>query len=92
MFFIRRLTATMGTTICPRETLSLPAPAVVSGAVATELAARIDEPELLDQFRRFKDVRFLDTDDMARAVAFMIEQPDYVSINQMQIRPTNQEF
>lgn len=65
---------------------------LVPGAVATELAARIDEPELLDQFRRFKDVRFLDADDMARAVAFMIEQPDYVSINQMQIRPTNQEF
>ena len=65
---------------------------LMPGAVATELAAGISDPDMLDQFRRFKDVSFLDPDNMARAVAFMIEQPDYVSINQLRVRPTNQEF
>ncbi len=57
---------------------------LIPGAVATELGDRITEPELQAQFHRFKDVRFLDPEDMARGVAYMIDQPDHVSINQLQ--------
>ena len=61
------------------------------GAVATELTDHIshkDSKQMADDM--YDDA--IDADAIARAVTFAIEQPGDVDINEMIIRPTNQEL
>ncbi len=39
---------------------------------------------------RFKDVTPLDPDDIARAVVYVIGQPDGVAVSEMLVRPSSQ--
>jgi len=60
------------------------------GAVATELTNSVTDPDLkpsIDEI--YKGA--IDADSIARAIAFAIEQPSDVAINEMIIRPTRQE-
>ena len=61
------------------------------GAVATELMDHIshkDSKEMADDL--YNDA--IDSDSIARAITFAIEQPGEVDVNEMVIRPTKQEL
>tara|TARA_R110001592_G_scaffold357416_1_gene660475 strand:+ start:27036 stop:27770 length:735 start_codon:yes stop_codon:yes gene_type:complete len=60
------------------------------GAVATELTSTISDPALLNRLNTlYADA--IDSDAVARAIAFAIEQPQDVDINEIVIRPVTQQ-
>ncbi len=64
---------------------------VEPGAVATELTSH-NRPEVQEQIRsRFAGVERLQADDIARAVAFIVTSPRHMAVNEMLIRPTEQQ-
>ena len=62
------------------------------GAVATELPDSITEPDLSESFHKFYEDFAIPADSFARALAFAIEQPEDVDINEILYRPTRQEL
>lgn len=62
------------------------------GAVATELAQSITEPDIAKGMQQFYDDVAIPADAFARTVAFVISQPDDVDINEILFRPTRQEL
>jgi len=61
------------------------------GAVATELTNHISHDESAKAIKGIVDIA-IDADAIARAIAFAIEQPSDVDINEMIIRPAKQEL
>lgn len=62
------------------------------GAVATELPDSISEPDVSEGFHKFYADFAIPADSFARAVTFVIEQPEDVDINEILYRPTRQEM
>jgi len=61
------------------------------GAVATELTDHIRE-EVRERVRsRFTGIEILEPDDIADAIVFAVTRPWHVSVNELLIRPTEQE-
>jgi NADP-dependent 3-hydroxy acid dehydrogenase YdfG len=64
---------------------------VEPGAVATELSSH-NRPEVLEQIKqRFGDVERLQASDIADAILYILTRPRRVAINEILIRPTEQE-
>jgi NADP-dependent 3-hydroxy acid dehydrogenase YdfG len=64
---------------------------VEPGAVATELASH-NRPEILESIgRRFADMERLESEDLADAICYIVTRPARVAINELLIRPTEQE-
>ena len=61
------------------------------GAVATELTSTISHEETAAMAEQLYDMA-IDADAIARAITYAIEQPGNVDINEMIIRPTEQEL
>ncbi|MBE9209425.1 SDR family oxidoreductase [Nostoc sp. LEGE 06077] len=61
------------------------------GAVATELTTTISDQDTAARMNEFYEIA-IDADAIARAIAYAIEQPDDVDVNEMIIRPTRQEL
>lgn len=61
------------------------------GAVATELADSITEPDIAEAVRKIYDIA-LPPEAFARMVAFAISQPEDVDVNEILFRPTRQEI
>lgn len=61
------------------------------GAVATELPDSVTDPEV-EQMVRETYKSAIPADSFARAVAFAIEQPEDIDINEILFRPTLQEY
>jgi NADP-dependent 3-hydroxy acid dehydrogenase YdfG len=62
------------------------------GVVATELTDHIRDEEIRTRFRETWAPRTpLTADDIARAVLFAVEQPPHVNVNELLVRPTEQE-
>ncbi len=61
------------------------------GAVATELTSKISDPETAEGVNELY-ASAIDADAIARAVTFAIEQPGDVDVNELIIRPTQQEL
>jgi NADP-dependent 3-hydroxy acid dehydrogenase YdfG len=62
------------------------------GAVDTELPQHITHPEArawADQF--YGSMKTLRSEDIANAVVYVLEQPPYVDVNEILIRPTEQQ-
>ncbi len=59
------------------------------GAVATELTTTISDRDTAARMNAFYKIA-IDADSIARAIAFAIEQPSDVAVNEMIIRPTLQ--
>ena len=62
------------------------------GAVDTELPNTITDPIVAENMRKFYDQIAISADSFAHAVAFAIDQPPDVDINEILYRPTRQEF
>jgi NADP-dependent 3-hydroxy acid dehydrogenase YdfG len=61
------------------------------GAVATELSSH-NRPEVRETIKqRFESVERLQSDDIARAIVYMVTQPRHAAVNEILIRPTEQE-
>jgi NADP-dependent 3-hydroxy acid dehydrogenase YdfG len=64
---------------------------VEPGAVATELAGH-NRPEVLETIsKRFEGLERLEADDIAETVEFIVTRPRRVAVNEVLIRPTEQE-
>ena len=64
---------------------------VEPGAVDTELAGH-NRPEVLEGLRqRFATIERLHADDISDAVVYIVTRPGRVSVNEVLIRPTDQE-
>jgi len=62
------------------------------GAVATELPDSVSDPDAAERLHKFYAATAIPADSFARAVAFAIEQPEEVDINEILFRPTRQEI
>ena len=61
------------------------------GAVVTELASH-NRPEIQDSLRdRFAAMERLEAEDIAEAIEFVVTRPRRVAVNEVLIRPTDQE-
>jgi NADP-dependent 3-hydroxy acid dehydrogenase YdfG len=64
---------------------------VEPGAVETELVEQ-NRPEVQEGLRaRFGSMERMQADDIADAIAYIVTRPRHVAINEMLIRPTEQE-
>jgi len=64
---------------------------VEPGAVATELTDHL-RPEVKETVaKRFADMERLEAQDIAESIAFLVTRPRHVAINELLIRPTEQE-
>lgn len=65
---------------------------VEPGAVATELQSHITHADTKAGIERWiAGMRPLQADDIARAVVYAVTQPSHVSVNELLIRPTDQD-
>lgn len=64
---------------------------VEPGAVATELASHIREEVRASAMQRFADIERLEAEDIADVISFIITRPRRVAINEILVRPTEQE-
>ena len=62
------------------------------GAVTTELGFSIKDETVRDSMLKMLDHDFLEAKDIASAICYCIEQPDSSSVNEMIIRPTDQQL
>jgi NADP-dependent 3-hydroxy acid dehydrogenase YdfG len=64
---------------------------VEPGAVSTELAGH-NRPEVQESLRqRFASMQRMEAGDIADAIAYIVTRPRHVAVNEMLIRPTEQE-
>ncbi|HSS43304.1 MAG TPA: SDR family NAD(P)-dependent oxidoreductase [Solirubrobacterales bacterium] len=64
---------------------------VEPGAVATELQSH-NRPEVRDQIeKRFEEMDILQAEDIADAISYVVTRPRHVAINEVLVRPTQQE-
>ncbi|PWU05558.1 MAG: oxidoreductase [Verrucomicrobia bacterium] len=66
--------------------------AISPGAVATELPNSITESDVAKDVHQYYAQNAISADSCARAIAFAIEQPEDVDINEILFRPTRQEL
>jgi NADP-dependent 3-hydroxy acid dehydrogenase YdfG len=65
---------------------------VEPGAVATELSSHITQQAAREESMRMaQSIRTLQSDDIARAILYVVSQPPHVAINEVLVRPTDQE-
>ncbi|TFV60139.1 SDR family NAD(P)-dependent oxidoreductase [Geodermatophilus sp. DF01-2] len=65
---------------------------VEPGAVATELRTHITQPEARQAADRHAEgMRQLQAEDVARAIVYVVAQPPHVAVNEVLVRPTDQE-
>jgi NADP-dependent 3-hydroxy acid dehydrogenase YdfG len=65
---------------------------VEPGAVSTELTDHITQPEAkAASVRMYTSMRALHAEDVARAIVYVVGQPPHVAVNEVLVRPTDQE-
>ncbi|SDO54602.1 SDR family NAD(P)-dependent oxidoreductase [Geodermatophilus sp. DSM 45219] len=65
---------------------------VEPGAVETELRSHITQPEAkAAALAHAESMRSLQPDDVARAILYVVTQPPHVAVNEVLVRPTDQE-
>jgi len=64
---------------------------VEPGAVATELQGH-NRPEVKEEIeKRFEDMEILQAEDIADAIEYVVTRPPHVAVNEILVRPTEQE-
>jgi NADP-dependent 3-hydroxy acid dehydrogenase YdfG len=65
---------------------------VEPGAVATELSSHITQAQAREESRRMAaSMTTLQAEDIARAILYVVSQPPHVAVNEVLVRPTDQE-
>jgi NADP-dependent 3-hydroxy acid dehydrogenase YdfG len=65
---------------------------VEPGAVDTELRTHITQPQAREDSARYAEgIRQLRSEDVARAILYVVTQPSHVAINEVLVRPADQE-
>jgi NADP-dependent 3-hydroxy acid dehydrogenase YdfG len=65
---------------------------VEPGAVDTELRTHITQEEARSTAEQFAgQIRQLQSEDIARAILYVVTQPPHVAVNEVLVRPTDQE-
>lgn len=64
---------------------------ICPGAVATELTETITDEDILEAFKD-RDMKPLDSENIAKAISYAVEQPDHVDVNEIIVRPTQQDM
>jgi|SRR5436190_3406111 len=64
---------------------------VEPGAVATELTTHMREEIRAASRERFKDIERMEAEDIADVIRYVVTRPRRVAINEVLVRPTNQE-
>ncbi len=73
------------------QTLAAEGATVVEpGAVETELQSHITDEETKEGLRGLPSLDVLQVEDIASAIAYEVIQPEWLSVNEMLIRPTQQ--
>jgi NADP-dependent 3-hydroxy acid dehydrogenase YdfG len=62
------------------------------GAVASELADSVTEPDVSARVHKFYEAYAIPADSFARAVVFAMSQPEDVDVNEILFRPTRQDM
>ena len=65
---------------------------VEPGAVATELTDHMREEIRARSRERFKQIERLTSEDIADTIEFIVTRPARVAINEIMVRPTDQEW
>ena len=61
------------------------------GIVATELADAIADPDLASFQKHIKGIEALQAEDIANAILYAVQAPVHVNVNEIVLRPTQQE-
>jgi len=62
------------------------------GAVATELRAHVPDPDTRERIDTWaRSMRQLQSEDVAAAILYAVSQPPHVNVNEILLRPTDQE-
>ncbi|HVX19156.1 MAG TPA: hypothetical protein VHA73_14085 [Acidimicrobiales bacterium] len=64
---------------------------VEPGAVDTELPTHLSEAALANMAQRFGNVERLAATDIADAITFVVTRPRHMAVNEVLIRPTEQQ-
>ena len=62
------------------------------GFVATELTQTITDDDVQDMLSQFADLKTLEAEDIANSIHYALTQPEHSSVNEILIRPTNQDL
>ncbi|RNF41256.1 SDR family oxidoreductase [Planococcus salinus] len=86
-YAVRAITEGLRKEIAP--SLDIRATIVSPGAVATELTQTITDEDILTAFEGM-EMKMLEAEDIANAIGYAVEQPAYVDVNEILIRPRQQ--
>ena len=64
---------------------------VEPGAVATELASHVREEVRAGMMQRFAGMERMEAEDISDAITYIVTRPRRVAINEILIRPTEQD-
>lgn len=64
---------------------------VEPGAVATELSTHMRKEVQAGFARRFEGLEILEADDIADSITFVVTRPRRMAVNEILIRPTEQQ-
>src|SRR5207247_2019821 len=62
------------------------------GAVSTELATHLRSEIREQAMKRFADIERMEAADIANAIAYVVTRPRRMAVNEMLVRPTEQEL
>jgi NADP-dependent 3-hydroxy acid dehydrogenase YdfG len=89
-FAVRAISAGLRTELSPGDHIRVTD--IEPGVVDTELAGHIADPEARNTFAgRWVGKQMLSADDIARAIHYAVSQPEHVNVNEVLIRPTDQD-
>ena len=89
-FAVRALSAGLRAELSPEENIRVTD--IEPGVVATELADHISDPSARAGFAaRWMGKEMLRAEDVAAAILFVVTQPERVNINEILVRPTQQD-
>lgn len=62
------------------------------GAVSTELASHMRDEVQQAAMSRFEGIEFLHPEDISEAIEYLVTRPRRVAVNEIMVRPTDQDF
>lgn len=87
---VRALSAGLREELSPSDNIRVTD--IEPGVVDTELTDHITDQDAVEAFaQRWKDRKKLAAEDIARAILYVVSQPEHVNVNELLVRPTEQE-